>query len=59
LHNWSPVIVDEFALIIAMGIVRKPDVVDYWSEDQALKTLFFGNCMSREVLGKSEQFPCG
>ena len=32
LHNWSPVIVDEikvfFALIIAMGIVRKPDVVD-------------------------------
>jgi hypothetical protein len=24
-----------------MGIVRKPDVVDYWSEDQVLKTSFF------------------
>ena len=52
LQKWSPVCVDEMklfiGLVLAMGLTQKPDVTDYWSNDETHRTPFFGNNMTRD-----------
>ena len=31
-----------------MGVVRKPDIVDYWAQDQVMKTPFHGQFMTKD-----------
>ena len=54
LQKWSPVCVDEMnlfiGLVLAMGLTQKPDVTDYWSNDETHRTPFFGNNMTRDRL---------
>lgn len=51
LRNWTVVTVDEmkvfFGLVIAMGVLRKADLDNYWSTDEVLHTPFFPAHMSR------------
>ena len=52
LTKWTDVNVDEmkvfFALVFAMGIVRKPDIADYWISEECIKTPFFGEHMAKD-----------
>ncbi|XP_070546976.1 piggyBac transposable element-derived protein 4-like [Ptychodera flava] len=51
LRRWRPVNKDEMCVFlgvsIAMGILRKPDLDQYWSTNEILYTPFFPKCMSR------------
>ena len=51
LHRWKDVTMDEikvfFALVIAMGTVRKSCIQDYWTSNEVSSTPFFGHYMSR------------
>jgi hypothetical protein len=51
LNDWCDVTVDEmkvfFALVIAMGLVRKSDIAQYWSIKEYVNTSFFGKYMTR------------
>ena len=51
LRAWKDTNEDElklfFALVIAMGLVVKPTLEDYWSLDEVLETPFFGTVMTR------------
>ena len=50
IHKWVDVSEDDvyrfLALIILMGVIRKPTLQMYWSTDEMLATPFFGKCMS-------------
>ena len=52
LRNWTDVTVDEMkvfiSLTLAMGLVRKPDVSDYYSNEECYETPFFSKMMSRD-----------
>lgn len=52
LRKWTPVTVDELkvflALTIAMGLVRKPDIADYFTNEFTYETPFFSKTMSRD-----------
>ena len=52
LNTWKNVTVDElkvfFGLVFAMGIVRKPDIADYWTTEECIKTPFFGKYMAKD-----------
>ena len=48
---WRPVdlkeLKDWFGLVFLTGLIRKPELVDYWSTDEAMATPYFGKVMSR------------
>ena len=50
--KWRPVDLEEmkvfFGLVIAMGLVQKNDIQDYWSVDETDETPFFSKHMSRD-----------
>lgn len=52
LQKWTPVTIDEMkvfmAVTLAMGLVRKPDITDYFSNDTTHETPFFSKIMSRD-----------
>lgn len=52
LRNYKDVTIDEmkvfFALIIAMGLVKKSELESYWTTDETLETPFFGNNMAKD-----------
>lgn len=35
------------AIVIGMGLVQHQDIQDFWSKDEMLRTLFFGNTMTK------------
>ena len=51
INQWKPVSADDIksfvAHMIILGIVRKPDLEDYWSKRGIMQTPFFGKYMSR------------
>ena len=51
LREWRDTDAEElkllFALVVAMGLVVKPDLASYWSVDEILSTPFFGTVMIR------------
>ena len=51
LGNWTCVTTDEMkvflALVIAMGVIHKSDIGNYWSADEVIHTPFFSSHMSR------------
>ena len=51
-RKWTPVSVDEMkvfiALSILMGLVKKPDLDDYWTTDPATSTPMFSKHMTRD-----------
>lgn len=50
-HSWKPTTTNEikqvFGLILYMGLVKLPKVVDYWSKDKIFGQKFPGTVMSR------------
>ncbi|XP_070211318.1 piggyBac transposable element-derived protein 4-like [Littorina saxatilis] len=50
LHRWLPVTLDEMkvflSLVIATGLVIKPTIEEYWSQDEITSTPFFTKNMS-------------
>lgn len=44
------------ALVLLMGIVRKPEILDYWSTDDLLKGSIFNNVMARNRFQSILQF---
>ena len=50
--KWRPVDLEEmkvfFGLVIAMSLVQKNDIQDYWSVDETDETPFFSKYMSRD-----------
>ncbi|WAR11059.1 PGBD4-like protein [Mya arenaria] len=62
-RKWEPVNIDEMkvfiALVLAMGLTEKPDIVDYWSKDETLFTPFFGKNMTKDrfllILGRKPE----
>jgi len=62
-HRWNATDASEMrkfiSLLLAMGIVKKPHIEDYWSTDPILSTPVFNDTMSRdrfELLLKFWQF---
>lgn len=51
IRSWKPTNDEElklfFALVIAMGLVVKPKLEDYWTMDEVCETPFFGTIMNR------------
>ena len=51
-NEWKPVSGKEIrnfcAHLILMGLIRKPDIADYWSKKNLTSTPFFGRFMSRD-----------
>ncbi|CAG2207905.1 unnamed protein product [Mytilus edulis] len=52
IKKWQVVTLDEMkvflSLIIAMGLVKKSDIQQYWSNSEVMDTPFFRNYMSRD-----------
>ena len=52
LHLWKPVTVEDIrvftAHLILLGLIRKPELSDYWSKKELTRTPFFGTRMSRD-----------
>ena len=51
-NKWKPVTEDEMrsfcAHLILLGLVKKPELSDYWSQRELTRTPFFGRFMSRD-----------
>lgn len=51
-HNWCDTTMAElkkfFGLLLAMGLLRKKRLADYWSSNPILSTPFFGSVMCRD-----------
>jgi hypothetical protein len=52
LNQWKPVTLADIRIfaahLILLGLVRKPELSDYWSHNELTRTPFFGTCMSRD-----------
>ena len=52
INKWKPVTDDDIrvfaAHLLLLGLVRKPELADYWSQKDLTRTPFFGTRMSRD-----------